>query len=224
MTIVTHFLRYPVAHESVPRRFPWRNAVTRKSRADRQRPEQYDRAFSVSTLLHYDDVFRSSSHAVRLPANTVSFLCYRVRIRVLSGPAVVRARALDLPGNARLREITDLRAGPLVKSARKLQNSLICMAKSARMRVAAERVSRRGESLSLPRRSQDRTVAVGTALAGGPPRRSQRAELPHWAPASGAGVESHARPWMHDPGLGQPPGGEAVHAFPVQAGALTAAP
>ena len=28
-------------------------------------------------------------------------------------------------------------------------------------------------------------VAVGTALAGGPPHRSQRAELPHWAPASG---------------------------------------
>ena len=29
------------------------------------------------------------------------------------------------------------------------------------------------------------TVAVGTALSGGPPRRSQRAELPHWAPRSG---------------------------------------
>ena len=28
-------------------------------------------------------------------------------------------------------------------------------------------------------------VAVGTALAGGPPHRSQRAELPHWAPALG---------------------------------------
>ena len=29
-------------------------------------------------------------------------------------------------------------------------------------------------------------VAVGTALAGGPPHRSQRAGLPHWAPTSGA--------------------------------------
>ena len=29
-------------------------------------------------------------------------------------------------------------------------------------------------------------IAVGTALAGGPPRRSQRALLTHWAPASGA--------------------------------------
>jgi hypothetical protein len=35
------------------------------------------------------------------------------------------------------------------------------------------------------------TIAVGTALAGGPPHRSQRAELPHWAPASGANVEAH---------------------------------
>src|SRR6266566_7765342 len=29
-------------------------------------------------------------------------------------------------------------------------------------------------------------VAVGTAIAGGPPRRSQRAGLPHWAPTLGA--------------------------------------
>jgi hypothetical protein len=28
-------------------------------------------------------------------------------------------------------------------------------------------------------------VAVGTAIAGGPPRRSQRAGLPHWAPVMG---------------------------------------
>ena len=31
----------------------------------------------------------------------------------------------------------------------------------------------------------DLLVAVGTALSGGPPHRSQRAELPHWAPRSG---------------------------------------
>ena len=41
-------------------------------------------------------------------------------------------------------------------------------------------------------------VAVGTALAGGPPHRSQRAGLPHWAPTSGAGVEAHAGPGMRD--------------------------
>ena len=32
------------------------------------------------------------------------------------------------------------------------------------------------------RRASEAQVAVGTALAGGPPRRSQRAGLPHWAP------------------------------------------
>jgi hypothetical protein len=35
-----------------------------------------------------------------------------------------------------------------------------------------------------------RLVAVGTALSGGPPHRSQRAGLPHWAPALGSGVEA----------------------------------
>ena len=33
-------------------------------------------------------------------------------------------------------------------------------------------------------------MAVGTAVAGGPPRRSQRARLTHWAPALGDGDES----------------------------------
>jgi len=50
-----------------------------------------------------------------------------------------------------------------------------------------------------------------------PPRRSQRALLTHWAPALGAGVESHARPRVHDPGWRQPPVSEAIHACPVQA-------
>ena len=36
-------------------------------------------------------------------------------------------------------------------------------------------------------------VAVGTALAGGPPRRSQRAGLPHWAPTSGEWRPAAAR-------------------------------
>jgi hypothetical protein len=36
-----------------------------------------------------------------------------------------------------------------------------------------------------------REVAVGTALAGGPPHRSQRALLTHWAPASGTSVKPH---------------------------------
>ena len=44
-------------------------------------------------------------------------------------------------------------------------------------------------------------VAVGTAVADRPPRRSQRAGLPHWAPALGAGGESLLGPGMQDPRL-----------------------
>ncbi|HWR47852.1 MAG TPA: hypothetical protein VN327_09630 [Pseudonocardiaceae bacterium] len=43
-------------------------------------------------------------------------------------------------------------------------------------------------------------IAVGTALAGGPPRRSQRAELPHWAPASGTGVKARFGEGVHHAG------------------------
>src|SRR6266852_714214 len=69
-----------------------------------------------------------------------------------------------------------------------------------------------------------RLIAVGTALAGGPPRRSQRAELPHWAPASGTNAKAHVREGMRHAGGRQPPIRQAVHALPVQAGALAAAP
>ncbi len=41
-------------------------------------------------------------------------------------------------------------------------------------------------------RLRGRQIAVGTALTGGPPHRSQRALLAHWAPALGPGVETHA--------------------------------
>jgi hypothetical protein len=43
-------------------------------------------------------------------------------------------------------------------------------------------------------------IPVGTALAGGPPDRSQRAELPHWAPALGRGGEAHVGVGVHDAG------------------------
>jgi hypothetical protein len=43
-----------------------------------------------------------------------------------------------------------------------------------------------------------RNIAVGTALAGRPPHRSGRAELPHPAPASGHDATSHS-------GLAYPP-------------------
>jgi hypothetical protein len=41
-------------------------------------------------------------------------------------------------------------------------------------------------------------VAVGTALSGRPPHRSERAELPHSAPTSGHGVKPVPRPRMTD--------------------------
>ena len=41
----------------------------------------------------------------------------------------------------------------------------------------------RGELERVPVAIFAMGIAVGTALAGGPPRRSQRAGLPHWAPA-----------------------------------------
>ncbi len=43
-------------------------------------------------------------------------------------------------------------------------------------------------------------IAVGTALSSGPPRRSQRALLAHWAPPLGVGVESIVRPGVQNAG------------------------
>ena len=54
---------------------------------------------------------------------------------------------------------------------------------------------------SDPTRPHAQTVAVGTVVAGRPPHRSQRAGLPHWAPALGNGVESLLGPGMQDPRL-----------------------
>ena len=42
------------------------------------------------------------------------------------------------------------------------------------------------------------SIAVGTAVAGSPPRRSQRARLTHWALPLGSGVEAHAGPGVQD--------------------------
>jgi hypothetical protein len=43
-------------------------------------------------------------------------------------------------------------------------------------------------------------IAVGTALTGGPPRRSQRALLTHWAPALGTNAKAHVGKRMHNTG------------------------
>ena len=42
------------------------------------------------------------------------------------------------------------------------------------------------------------TIAVGTAVAGGPPRGSQRARLTHWALALGFGGEAVIGPGVQD--------------------------
>jgi hypothetical protein len=47
-------------------------------------------------------------------------------------------------------------------------------------------------------------VAVGTALEGGPPLRSQRAGLPHWAPASGSDGQALGRERVHHAGWWEP--------------------
>src|SRR6266700_495307 len=57
-------------------------------------------------------------------------------------------------------------------------------------------------------------VAVGTALTGGPPLRSQRAGLPHWAPALGSGCETHVREWVQDAHRGYPSVDVLVHLRP----------
>ncbi len=50
-------------------------------------------------------------------------------------------------------------------------------------------------SLSITHRFAPAHVAVGTALTGRPPRRSQRAELPHWAPTSGVDAQTLCLPY-----------------------------
>ena len=58
--------------------------------------------------------------------------------------------------------------------------------------VGVRRLSRKSDKTNSPEKQGNQIlgatsdaggIAVGTALAGGPPRRSQRAGLPHWAPA-----------------------------------------
>src|SRR5689334_10727975 len=67
-------------------------------------------------------------------------------------------------------------------------------------------------------------VAVGTALTGGPPHGSRRAELPHRAPASGSGCEAHVRVGMHHTDLRKPPSCVSAHPRPGDPTALAAPP
>ena len=59
-------------------------------------------------------------------------------------------------------------------------------------------------------------IAVGTALMGRPPRRSQRALLVHWAPASGSDVEALVRPSMTNSNSRNPTVSQSPHALPIR--------
>jgi hypothetical protein len=67
-------------------------------------------------------------------------------------------------------------------------------------------------------------VAVGTPVARCPPRRSQRAELPHWAPILDSGVKALFGPRMQDLTRRKPPPDVALHASPGRPVTLTASP
>src|SRR4030095_16418277 len=56
--------------------------------------------------------------------------------------------------------------------------------------------------------------------SGRPPHGSQRAELPHWALATGRGVEAVVGPRVEDLGRGEPPFGQGLQTFPVGSIAL----
>src|SRR6266700_239245 len=87
------------------------------------------------------------------------------------------------------------------------------------------RTSRGNPSPSLgPHYRASSLIPVGTALAGGPPDRSRRAELAHRAPALGPGGEAHAGMGTHDAGRGQPLLLDPAIALPGHAVALAPAP
>ena len=67
-------------------------------------------------------------------------------------------------------------------------------------------------------------VAVGTALSGRPPHRSQRAELPHWAPTSGGDAQTLFGIRVKNSHRREPAGSQSVHALPSDPVALTPPP
>ena len=66
------------------------------------------------------------------------------------------------------------------------------------------------------------SFAVGTAVARRPPHRSERAELPHSAPASGPKAQALLRVGMHDADRREPASGEPDHALPGDVSLLAA--
>ncbi len=64
------------------------------------------------------------------------------------------------------------------------------------------------------------TIAVGMPVSRHPPHRSQRAELPHWAPALGKDAQSLLWIGMADYWVGEPPFDNTLHSLPVDSGFL----
>ena len=83
-------------------------------------------------------------------------------------------------------------------------------------------LTRAGCRSSPGRGHRYRVIAVGTALAGGPPRRSQRALLTHWAPALGTNAKAHVGKGMHNTGVREPSSLKAIHPRPADPRALAA--
>jgi hypothetical protein len=67
-------------------------------------------------------------------------------------------------------------------------------------------------------------VAVGTALSGRAPHRSEHALLAHSALASGADVKALFRPRVQNCGMWEPSPRDRLHPVPVHAAALASAP
>jgi hypothetical protein len=65
-------------------------------------------------------------------------------------------------------------------------------------------------------------VAVGTAIADRPPPRSQRAQLTHWAPPSGSGVEAMPRLRVQYPNWREEAVGHVGELIPMKERPLTA--
>ena len=90
---------------------------------------------------------------------------------------------------------------------------------------AATRETKPGWRLTAATRvTRPEWVAVGMPVARHPPHRSQRAELPHWAPTSGQTHRSPVRPWVADARMGQEAVAEFCHPAPGRLVPLATAP
>src|SRR5664279_2275105 len=139
---------------------------------------------------------------------------HRRTVQGRRGSLLLRRRALPSPPPCRFIPAL-LRAGPPAGTASVLSVS--------GFRRTTRSLSPTHATSARTGRIGTRLIAVGTALSGGPPHRSQRALLTHWAPALGTNAESHVGKGMHDLGRRKPSCGKAVHPFPADPGALTAA-